>query len=283
MKKFLKGFWIFFFAFGVVFYTITLFSSEEAPAVQTFTLIVLDVLCAVALILLIKKYSSTKGHKYKKDQAQEIQPTTSQNRKIVPQPKTIPLAKRVTEESVDQFFAQNFAYIQTLQHQVVTPKPVEYGDIDSYRLAYEISLNALHTLKDFCYTSPEGKKWYEEMYHHCYNSRCKDFNLEKRIEEGYDDLISNWEVYSEQFQRRSEATDFLIENGPYIRRTIINIIREEPGILQKDVYSKFDPKYKSSVIKIIQAMHKEKVLFREPCKNSYRLYLTPSILRTNDS
>lgn len=281
MKKILKGFWIFFFICGLIVYTIMLFSTKEMSVIQIFTLIALDVLCAVALILLIRKHPVPKDHNTV--HIQTVQPTTSQKPKVITKAKAVPPHHRATEEAAEEFFIQNHTYIQSLEHQAITPKAIEYGDIDSYRLAYEISLNALHTLKEFCYSSPEGKKWYDEMYHHCSNGRCKDFSLEQQVEEGYADLISNWEVYSRQFQSRSEATDFLIENGPYIRRTIINIIREEPGILQKDIYSKFDPEFKPSVIKIIQVMHKEKVLFREPYKNSFRLYLTPSILRTDNS
>lgn len=182
----------------------------------------------------------------------------------------------------DEFFVNNCAYLQSLEHQVVTPKMKDYGDIDSYRLAYEISLKALYTLKDFCYSSPEGREWYSEMYLHCFNSQNSDFSLEEQIEDGYRDLMENWVEYKQRFQARKDATDFLIEKGPYIRRRIIDIVKSYPGILQKDIYSEFDPTYKESVIKIILTLNKEKVLFREPYKNTFQLFLTPSVLR-NDS
>lgn len=135
-----------------------------------------------------------------------------------------------------------------MEQQAITPQMKDYGDIDSYRLAYEISLGALHTLKDFCYASPEGKRWYESMYHHCFNSRCDDFNFEERIEEGYQDLIENWAVYEQKFGPKKNRLISSLKTATD-QRMIIEIVKAEPGILQKDIYSRFDP-------------HREKQLFQ---------------------
>lgn len=179
----------------------------------------------------------------------------------------------------DQFAIDNADYLQKMEHQALAPKIEDYGDADSYRLAYEICLNSLHTLKEFCYATPEGKQWFEGYYCHCSNSRCRDFSLEAKIEEGYQDLIDNWTIYERKFKAKQESTNFLIENGPYIRRKISEIIKSEPGILQKDIYSRFDPSYREAIISIISAMKREKVLFREPYKNTFKLYLLPPVLR----
>lgn len=60
---------------------------------------------------------------------------------------------------------------------------------------------------------------------------------------------------------------------------IIEIVKAEPGILQKDIYSRFDPAQRKAIISILQALTKEKVLFREPYKNTFKLFLKPPILR----
>ena len=264
MKNFLKWFGVAFFSLGIIVYTFCIFMEPDLWPIFA----IMDSLLAFFIFLLLRK------RKRKPKAKLNQQPTASYKTKAKP--------ANITDDSTEEFFVEHMDYLQPLEHQIIPPKVEDYNDINSYRLAYEISLEALHTLKDFCYTKPEGKRYFEEMYCHCFNSRCKDFSLERNIEDGYKELISNWENYSEQFQRSSKATDFLIENGPHVRRKIIEIIQQEPGVLQKDIYSKFNPEYKNSVIRIVQALNKEKVIFREPYKNSFRLYLTPSILRTDD-
>lgn len=264
MKKFLKGFGIFFFGSGLIVYTVMFFT--ESPELRP-VFIMMDVIMGFFLFLLLRK---------KKPKQTPPTPTSHSTAQATPKPKK---HSSYSPDPFDDFFSSNYEYLQELEHQALAPQMKDYGDIDSYRLAYEISLGALHTLKDFCYASPEGKQWYESMYHHCFNSRCDDFNFEKRIEEGYQDLIENWAVYEQKFRAKKEQTDFLLENGPQIRRMIIEIVKAEPGILQKDIYSRFDPAQRKAIISILQALTKEKVLFREPYKNTFKLFLKPPILR----
>lgn len=266
MKKALKWGAIVFCGMGLVAYTSMMFT--EDPTMRP-VFIMGDIVLLLLLILLLRK---------KRPKAQTMAKSSTPASKPIEYKKVHHSAK-LDDTALDDFYIKNYAFLQPLEHQAVAPQMKNYGDIDSYRLAYEICLNALHTLKDFCYTSDEGKKWYESMYCHCFNSHCKDFSLEVQLEKGYEDLIENWVVYERRFQAKKDATDFLIENGPYIRRTIIEIIKSEPGILQKDIYDRFDPSYKQAVISTLGAMNREKVLFREPYKNTFKLYVSPPVLR----
>lgn len=266
MKKFLKGLGVLFFGSGLIVYTIMFFM--EAPELRP-VFIMMDVIMGFFLFLLLRKK--------KPKQTSLTRPASHSSASPTPKPKKY--SSYIPDPS-DNFFVTNYDYLHELEQQAITPQMKDYGDIDSYRLAYEISLGALHTLKDFCYASPEGTRWYESMYHHCFNSRCDDFNFEERIEEGYQDLIENWAVYEQKFRAKKEQADFLLENGPQIRRMIIEIVKAEPGILQKDIYSRFDPAQRKAIISILQALTKEKVLFREPYKNTFKLFLKPPVLRS---
>lgn len=266
MKKFLKGFAVFFFGMGIIVYTSMAFTEPDLAPV----FIVMDVIFAFILFLILRK---------KKPKAPPAPVKVAPPKATHPSPKDEKRSSKYGITPADQFFLDNAAYLHEMEHQIIAPQIKDYGDVDSYRLAYEICLGHLHTLKDFCYKTPEGKQWFEDYYCHCFNIRCDDFSLEAQIEEGYQDLIDNWVVYERKFIAKRQATDFLLENGPYIRRKIIEIIRSEPGILQKDIYSKFDPSYREAIISIIGAMKREKVLFREPYKNTFRLYLSPPVLQ----
>lgn len=177
MKKFLKGLGVLFFGSGLIVYTIMFFM--ETPELRP-VFIMMDVIMGFFLFLLLRK---------KKPKQTSLTRSASRS-SASPTPKPKKYSSYIPDPS-DNFFVTNYDYLHELEQQAITPQMKDYGDIDSYRLAYEISLGALHTLKDFCYASPEGKRWYESMYHHCFNSRCDDFNFEERIEEGYQDLIEN--------------------------------------------------------------------------------------------
>lgn len=263
MKKFLKGFGIFFFSSGIVVYTIGMF--EEPDIFPIF--LIMDLLFAFFIYLIL----------HNRKPKSQVETASMYEVSSAPEVKKKPIKHETGSD--DQFFFDNLEYIQKMNHQIVAPRMKDYGDIDSYRLAYEVCLSALHTLKDFCYATPAGKKWFEDYYCHCFNSKCDDFSLEAKIEAGYQDLIENWNVYEQKFKTKQEETDFLIENGPYIRRTLHEIISSEPGILQKDIYSRFNPSYRNAIISILGAMNREKVIFREPYKNTFKLYVSPPVLR----
>lgn len=178
--------------------------------------------------------------------------------------------------SSDQFSLDNFDYIEKMTNQASAPQMKDYDDLEAYKKAYELCLDSLHTLKEFCYQSAAGKRWFQEYYCHCFNSRCKDFSLEDQIEEGYQNLISDWENYERLRIITKNTEKFIAENSSRIQSQLIDIIRSEPGILQKDIYSRFDPIYKPVIISVIGTMNKKHIIFREKYKNTFKLYLSPS-------
>lgn len=185
---------------------------------------------------------------------------------------------QIDRESIStQFFLDNRKILEPLNHLIIAPKLSDYGDIQEYQKAFEITMQAIAELKKFCSQSQAGMIWYEDYYCHCFNSRKKDFNLIEQIEHEYYDFLNNYETIQKKFNKKRAATDFLLVNGTYVRRTIIQIIQAEPGILQKSLYSHFDPEYKTAIIQVIQNLVKEKVVFREKEGNSFRLYLKPRI------
>lgn len=71
------------------------------------------------------------------------------------------------------------------------------------------------------------------MYHHCFNSRCKDFNLEKQIEEWYSDLFSNWEAYSEQFHADLKQQIFWLKTAPTLEEPSSTSSVKNPAFFRK--------------------------------------------------
>lgn len=184
----------------------------------------------------------------------------------------------IDRESVSaHFYEANRNILEPLNHLIVPPRLADYGDIQEYKKAFDITMQAITELKNFCSQSNAGMIWYEDYYCHCFNSRNQDFNLIERIENEYYQFLNNYDDIQAKLEKKRKATEFLLANGSYIRRTIIQLIQAEPGILQKSLYSHFEPEYKNAVIQVVQNLVKEKIVFREREGNSFRLYLKPQV------
>lgn len=177
------------------------------------------------------------------------------------------------KESSEDFYVRHFDILQPLEHQVVAPKMCDYADVDSYQTAYAAVIHALDELEQFCLSQKGGKQWFDETYNHCFNSRISDFSLANQIRAGYDDLLARYADYQKEFEEREAKRIFLSKNDTAIRNKIIEIVTQNPGILQKDIYKHFEQEYKFAVIDILQRLYKEKILFRTHYKNTFNVFL----------
>lgn len=61
---------------------------------------------------------------------------------------------------------------------------------------------------------------------------------------------------------------------PKLRGQLVSIIKNEPGLLQSDIYKRFDPELKEYVQSELYAMQNEGLLKKEKSGRSYKLYCT---------
>jgi hypothetical protein len=58
------------------------------------------------------------------------------------------------------------------------------------------------------------------------------------------------------------------------RKTLKNdVIRENPGILQKDLYQEFDSDFKQDISNMLYTMDKDQEIKREKSGNTYKVYV----------
>ena len=84
---------------------------------------------------------------------------------------------------------------------------------------------------------------------------------------------NNYEKYNEYFKKKQELNVFLTSNSNYIKEQIIELVKTNSGILQKDIYKYFEPEHKKAVIQILQSLLKEKEITRVKHGNTFELYL----------
>lgn len=124
----------------------------------------------------------------------------------------------------------------------------------SYRIELlKQSLIAFEKAKKFAYSKGKGGIiYFQDMYEHMHNSQSDCFS--------YADTIQ-------------ASLDFAIRERDVIIPGILQVIGDNDGILQKDIYEQLPSISKSDIQKEIRKLENENVLSRTPKSNSYELRL----------
>lgn len=117
--------------------------------------------------------------------------------------------------------------------------------------------------RTYCYSKDDcWKKHFSDMWEHCHNSKCDDFNFIVPYKESLSTLLKNKEHLLRIENQRLSLHDSLIIT-----------IQSQPGILQTDVYKLFEKELKYEIADILYQWDKQKKIVREKHSSSYRIYL----------
>lgn len=112
--------------------------------------------------------------------------------------------------------------------------------------------------KDFCYSKGiGGKLYFQDMWEHCHNSKNPDF-----------DYIDTFKEKLEKLEMRKWNCDQMAVT----RAELTRIIREHPGILQKDIYAYFTPDLKFPIRDELMVLEQCGNIRRVKHGSSYELY-----------
>ena len=117
-------------------------------------------------------------------------------------------------------------------------------------------------------------KYFSDMHMHCHNSRNPDFDFVTPREERLEMILQNYDslIREEQINRAKEEKKQELLRTTNVDNRIKEIISSNPGILQTDIYKKFDPVLKDSVSEWIYFAAKDGKIKREKSGRSYQLY-----------
>lgn len=110
------------------------------------------------------------------------------------------------------------------------------------------------------------KDYFSKTWEHGHNSRCDDFCYITRYEEQLIQLRQNYEALKE----RDNA---YMQNVKDLKPRVLDCIRNNPGILQTELYKQFDKTVKSDIQQILYFGSKDGVIVRQKSGNTYRLNL----------
>lgn len=88
--------------------------------------------------------------------------------------------------------------------------------------------------------------------------------------------------YKEELKRIEDNMDELIKKEKlvkWLRPELLKIVREEPGIVQSDIYRRFDPDLKFEIQNQLYLLWSWNVIIREKAGRSYKLFPSSGIIK----
>ena len=173
-------------------------------------------------------------------------------------------SKKETSESQvykADFYLRNADIIKPLENKIHLPYDSS-ASVESQIATCKNALSAFDELQQYCYKSNEGIAYFQNMWEHCHNSQNADFSFRVKIEEKLDYLLKN----KDDLRYRENKL-------PSLRNELIEYISSHTDVIQKNIYSNFNPILKNDIQHELYLMDKEHIIQRTKYKNSYILKL----------
>lgn len=167
-----------------------------------------------------------------------------------------------------QFHTANAEYIDKLEQDIWLPNLYNFNSVDEAIAHAQKALISAQELAEYCSKTSIGQQYFEDMWLHAHNSQNPDFSFIEKIKQRYVDLTLNYEERKREFELHKKQKDFLVNAEP----EVLNVIKSNPGILQKDVWKHFDPDLKPTIGTAVSHLCQKNQITRIKHGNSYELY-----------
>lgn len=127
----------------------------------------------------------------------------------------------------------------------------------------EMALANLIAFREYCMKYPGGQQYFNKINMHEKNGVTWSHY------QRWSNILADMREHPEKYLKDEEV--YLKEQNfdPY---TVLSFIRENPGVLQKDLYKHFDPDLKSHIQSILYTFEKNLEITREKSGNTYKLF-----------
>ncbi|SHI37407.1 hypothetical protein SAMN02745941_03699 [Clostridium intestinale DSM 6191] len=137
----------------------------------------------------------------------------------------------------------------------------ESRNIDEKIEFYKKTIDSYYDFKEFCISKgSRGKKYFSIRWQHRRNSKSPDFDYIDIVKQELDHILLNYENLKFQYEFEKNAKEILLD-----------FIKKNPGIIQKDIYSFFDVRLKSIIQYTLFLLDKESKVERIRKGTSYIL------------
>lgn len=181
-----------------------------------------------------------------------------------------PKFHRTKEESslCDDFFLNHQAKIKFYERKI-------YNNFKGFEKTLPVvmrinslkkSIKAYYQFKEYCYQTPGGCIYFQNMWEYCHNSKKECFTYVDTLQELLTYLEENKELIIDKEQKL-----------PVLESDLMDFIEKNNGILQRDIYkqlySKYNPFLRCEIQKILRDWENDCIVERKKHKSTYQIYL----------
>ena len=139
------------------------------------------------------------------------------------------------------------------------------GSVDAKIEIIGSIITYLDEYRTYCYGKNECYiKYFSDQYEHCHNTRNPDFTFKSQYEGFLQELLDNYDAL--------KLRETLIKTLP---DDLMNFLKSNYGILQKDVYKAFDKVVKNDIQNLLYQWSKEGCIKREKEGSTYKITINP--------
>lgn len=159
----------------------------------------------------------------------------------------------------------------THKQEFINPLETEF---EQFRLNWVNSLNTNYdneysALKSFLIYINNCQKLCDSKGE-CYSFWCSEYLVGRKFKKRLEKDLKNLEEHKDEILRVERIK---AEYLPNLSNTILEILKNEPGILQSDLWKKFDIAIKPNVLETIRQMESQNLIVKKKSGKSYALYL----------
>lgn len=143
-------------------------------------------------------------------------------------------------------------------------------DVIKERWALKSLVIYLEDAKKLCISKGECfVKWFDDLI--ASQERIDEYKTRQNyIEDNIDALLEAEKLKKEEEKRRREIEENIM---PKVKEALIEIMENEPNIMQSELCKRFDPELKSYISSELYYMEKSGLIGREKSGRSYKLYV----------
>lgn len=186
------------------------------------------------------------------------------------------LSRLMDEELPDDWYYENQNFIKSRDNKLfeLSIAASKAKSIEEEKELLEQFINFYYEYKKECFSKDECyAKYFTDMHMHCHNSKNSDFEFVTPREERLKYINDNYEILlkDEEQKKSDESKKQKLMVG--LKESVIKKIKDNPGILQSDLYNNFDPILKDEISTIIYYSNKEEKIVRVKEGRTYRLFI----------
>ncbi len=142
---------------------------------------------------------------------------------------------------------------------------------ESQRKSPQEQIKALEALLQYINKTVAECKAKGECYEFYFQNYTLANGLQERFEKELEEIKANYDKLAADYNLKANFEKDVL---PTLKKELLQIIKDNPDIMQKDLYKRFQKEAKPYISDILYHLDKDRIIAREKSGNSYKLRIS---------